>query len=301
MRVLTVLGYAAEAGNYVYMATPLTTAATVPALEACVVHSSENAAVVSIAMPTYFATHGYKSPTDRLNGPFQYALKTPLAYFDYLHADERKMRNFNTYMTANRGARKHWVDWFPVHEVILSNFQSTRGHTKALVDMGGGKGRDISRFLARFPESHGTLVLQDLAGTIDSLEGVADGIEVQSHDLFTPQPVLGGKAYYTHFVLHDFADSQARLILEHTRDAMKPGYSRLLLNEIVIPDQDCPAFFATADITMMAVLAGLGRDRAQWTALVESVGLQVCKIWESPEDGDCEGVIEAMKPVERQT
>ena len=301
MRVLTVLGYAAEAGTYVYMATPLTTAVTIPALEACVVHSSENAAAVSIAMPTYFATHDYKSPTDRLNGPFQYALNTPLAYFDYLHADERKMRNFNTYMTANRGARKHWVDWFPADDVIFANFQSRLGNAKALVDMGGGKGRDISRFLARFPESHGRLVLQDLAGTTDSLEGVADGIEVQSHDLFTPQPVLGAKAYYTHFVLHDFADSQARLILEHTRDAMEPGYSRLLLNEIVMPERDCPAFFAAADITMMAVLAGLGRDRAQWTALVESVGLQVCKVWESPEDGDCEGVIEAMKPVERQT
>ena len=300
MRVLTVLGYATEAGKHAYIATPLTTAATVPALEACVVHSSENAAAVSLAMPSYFAKHGYRSPTDRLNGPFQYALNTPLAYFDFLHADERKMRNFNTFMTGNRGARKHWVDWFPVHDVIFSDLGSTHGDAKTLVDMGGGKGRDISQFLAKFPESHGRLVLQDLAGTTDSLEGVADGIEVQSHDLFTPQTVLGAKAYYTHFVLHDFADSQARLILEQTRDAMEPGYSRLLLNEIVLPERDCPAFFATADITMMAVLAGLGRDSAQWTALVESVGLQVCKIWESPEDGDCEGVIEAMKPVERK-
>ena len=299
MRVLTVLGYAAEAGKYAYIATPLTTAATIPALEACVIHSSEHAAAVSVIMPTYLATHGYKSPTDSLNGPFQYALNTPLAYFDFLHADERKMRNFDTFMTANRGARKHWVDWFPVHDVILSDFRSTNGDAKVLVDMGGGKGRDILRFLAKFPESRGRLILQDLTGTTESLRGVANGFEVQSHDLFTPQPVMGARVYYTHFVLHDFADPRARLILEQTREAMEPGYSRLLLNEIVLPERDCPAFFAAADITMMAVLAGMGRDRGQWTTLVESAGLQVCRIWESPEDGDFEGVIEAVRPVEQ--
>lgn len=297
MRVITALNYAAEAGERSYIATPLTNAITLPALEACVVHSSEHAAAVSIAMPTYFARHGYKSPTDRMNGPFQHALHTSLSYFDYLHSDERKMRNFNNFMTGSRGARKHWTEWFPVRDIVLQDLTNSNINTKLLVDMGGGKGHDLARFLRKFPEAAGRLVLQDLPGTVATMEDLGGGIDIQSHNLFTAQPVRGAKAYYTHFLLHDFPDPQARAILEHGRDAMTPGYSRLLLNESILPEKNCPAFFAAADITMMAVLAGMKRSKTQWVSLVESAGLKVIKIWESPEAGDFEGVIEATRPL----
>lgn len=82
-------------------------------------------------------------------------------------------------------------------------------------------------------------------------------------------------------------------MLRHVARAMKPGHSRVLLNEIVIPEMACPAFFAAADITMMACLAGMQRSKAQWTSLVESAGLTVTNVWTSPDDGDVEGVIEA--------
>ncbi|KAL9610615.1 MAG: hypothetical protein Q9167_004689 [Letrouitia subvulpina] len=297
MRVITAINYAAEAGERSYIATPLTNAITIPALEACVVHSSEHAAAVSIAMPTYFAEHGYQSPTDRMNGPFQHALHTSLSYFDFLHSDERKMRNFNNFMAGSRGARKHWTEWFPVRDVVLRDLNTLNIHTKLLVDMGGGKGHDLARFLKEFPEATGRLVLQDLPGTVATMEDLGSGIDVQSHNLFTAQPVRGAKAYYTHFLLHDFPDPQARAILEHCRDAMTPGYSRLLLNESILPERNCPAFFAAADITMMAVLAGMKRSKTQWLSLVESAGLKVVQTWESPEAGDFEGVIEAIRPI----
>lgn len=83
-------------------------------------------------------------------------------------------------------------------------------------------------------------------------------------------------------------------MLRHVMDAMVPGYSRLLLNETILPDIGCPSFFAAGDITMMAVLAGLKRSRKQWIDLLESVGLKVAKIWSSPYHGDYEGVVEAM-------
>ena len=75
---------------------------------------------------------------------------------------------------------------------------------------------------------------------------------------------------------------------------MKPGFSKLLLNESLLPEKDCPIFFAAADITMMTGLAGLNRSEKQWVALVESVGLTVAKIWTSPDRGDCEVVLEAV-------
>ncbi|KAJ4415339.1 hypothetical protein N0V82_007389 [Gnomoniopsis sp. IMI 355080] len=113
------------------------------------------------------------------------------------------------------------------------------------------------------------------------------------HDIFSSQPVLGAKVYYIHFLLHDFPDKQCRTMLRHVVRAMKPGYSRVLLNEIVVPALACPSFFAAADITIMACLAGIQRSKAQWISLVESAGLTVTKVWTSPDDDDFEGIIEA--------
>jgi hypothetical protein len=85
-------------------------------------------------------------------------------------------------------------------------------------------------------------------------------------------------------------------MLRYVAGAMQRGYSHLLLNEAVLPVVDCPAFFAAADITMMACLAGIQRNEKQWTRLIESVGLQVVRIWRSPDPGDSEAVIEATLP-----
>ena len=78
---------------------------------------------------------------------------------------------------------------------------------------------------------------------------------------------------------------------------MKPGYSKIVLNETVLPDINCPSWFATNDIDMMAILAGLLRSRAHWVELLHSVGLEVEDIWSSPDSEDSEGVVVAMLKV----
>lgn len=82
------------------------------------------------------------------------------------------------------------------------------------------------------------------------------------------------------------------------KTAMAPGYSRLILNESVIPDVDCPAFFAAGDINMMSILAGIKRSYSQWIELLRSVGFEEVHISTSPYSGEEEGIIEAMLPAE---
>ena len=108
----------------------------------------------------------------------------------------------------------------------------------------------------------------------------------------------GARAYYTHFVLHDWPDEKCRVILRELMSAMKPGYSKLILNESILPDMNCSPWFATNDINMMAILAGMTRSRSQYVELVESVGLEVVKVWRSPDSEDAEGVIEAVLKVQ---
>lgn len=181
----------------------------------------------------------------------------------------------------------HWTTWFPVRRHFLSEWtvEDENGNdTVLLVDMGGGNGHDLQRFLQVFPEAKGHLVLQSLK----------EGITSMVHDIFQPQPIVGAKVYYTHFLLHDFSDDKCREILRHVSKAMSPAYSRL--NEAVLPERGCPSFFAAADITMMSVLSAKMRSKRQWTELVESAGLQVVRIWDSPYHGDNEGIVEAIIP-----
>ena len=95
-------------------------------------------------------------------------------------------------------------------------------------------------------------------------------------------------------MLHDWPDDECRAILLNLKSAMKPRYSKLLLNESVLPDIDYPSFFATGDIKMISVLGGEKRTELKWTEPIKSVGLSLKKIWKSPFDNDEEGVVEAM-------
>lgn len=142
-------------------------------------------------MPEYFARGGFTCPRDARDGPFQYAFGTEMSFFEFLHSQPQRMETFNTYQTGNRGSRKHWVDWYPINEELLSPWTAAGRGQPFLVDMGGGKGRDLKRLIASFPELVGRVILQDLPATIASVRLQDCGIETMPHDIFTRQPVRG--------------------------------------------------------------------------------------------------------------
>lgn len=74
---------------------------------------------------------------------------------------------------------------------------------------------------------------------------------------------------------------------------MEPGYSRILINDWVLPDTGAPLLPALLDIQMMAVLSGMERTESQWKELLDSVGLKIVKIWSSGKE--VEGLIEAVR------
>lgn len=100
--------------------------------------------------------------------------------------------------------------------------------------------------------------------------------------------------YFYHHILHDWADEYCLKLLRHVRDAMKPGYSKLLIHEMIVPEQGASKFHAQLDITMMAFNGGLERTAEQWRGLLENAGLEVVKVWEPVDDG-ADGIVEAVK------
>ena len=79
---------------------------------------------------------------------------------------------------------------------------------------------------------------------------------------------------------------------------MKRGYSKLILNEIVLPDKGTPLQMALWDMQMMVVLGGRERTERAWRQLLRSVGLEVVGIWQPPAakggGSGGEGIIEAV-------
>lgn len=78
---------------------------------------------------------------------------------------------------------------------------------------------------------------------------------------------------------------------------MTPGHSTLILNESILPDENCPALFAAADLNMMSILAGMKRSKKQWEELLKEAGFTYVEVWEGPGAatgaGEEDGIIEA--------
>ena len=73
---------------------------------------------------------------------------------------------------------------------------------------------------------------------------------------------------------------------------MTPGFSKVLINELIIPSRDENFFPMQFDFNVMAIAAGMIRTEEQWHQLLGSVGLKIVRIW--TEDPNSESLIEAM-------
>lgn len=105
----------------------------------------------------------------------------------------------------------------------------------------------------------------------------------------------GARAYYTHFILHDWPDADAIKIAKRVRDAMKPGYSRFLIHEHVVPPMGQDYEQTALDLIMMTNFGAKERSPAQWSELLEkNAGLKIVKIW-TPING-IESVVECVRP-----
>ena len=72
---------------------------------------------------------------------------------------------------------------------------------------------------------------------------------------------------------------------------MKPGFSKLLVNEYVVPDVGAASSVTSMDWLMMALGAVKERTEKQWRALLEQAGFRVVQIWTY--DQGTESLIEA--------
>ena len=246
-------------------------------------------------MPEYLLQTTYQNPENTNDGPFQYAHKTP-NHWVWIEQHPRVLQAFQDYLVGVREDRPNFMDpgFYPLTERLLQGARFDGSGAAAFVDVGGGSGHALAEFNAKVPAWTGRLVLQEQASVVEiaKAEKHAPLIEATVHDFFTPQPVRGARAYYMRYILHDWPDEECRVILRHLKEAMEPGYSKILIHECVVADRDASWQHTSLDIYMMALFATLERTESEWRALLTSVGLTVTGIWTKGE-GNL-SLIEAM-------
>ncbi|KAJ5332900.1 hypothetical protein MYU51_008859 [Penicillium brevicompactum] len=219
-------------------------------------------------------------------GLFQIAHGTELSAFQWFAATPPYMDYFNSFMAAYRAGKRYWFEegFYPVAENLLSGFQDG----VLLVDVGGGRGHDLEAFLKVYG---GRVILQDQPGVIADISA-HQKFEAQAHDFFMPQPVVGARAYYLHSVLHNWSDDESVEILKNLIPALKEGYSKVLINEIVA-DEERPVLAATSmDMMMLAFFGVKERTKSHWNYIIERAGLRIVGIYAYP------GVAESLIEVE---
>ncbi|KAI1502985.1 sterigmatocystin 8-O-methyltransferase [Biscogniauxia marginata] len=290
LRPLSSLGFVQETGHDHWTASAITKAMCAPPIEAAHIHFWDQGTRCATSMSPFFKTTGYHQPEDPRKGIFQFASQTDKEAFEVWNMAPEVMTNFNIFMTGVRGSRPSWVEWWPVEAQIFQGAAEDDASV-LLVDVAGGRGHDVQAFKDKFPNQKGRIVLEDLPVVIDDIKQLDGDIERVKYDFFTPQPILGARIYFFHFIMHDWSDDVCLKILGHTTAVMKKGYSKLLLNEFILPDEGCPLFLSGFDLQMMTMHAGQERTKTQWEALLSTAGFRINKFWVPENSG--EGVIEA--------
>ncbi|KAL8795419.1 MAG: hypothetical protein Q9195_002160 [Heterodermia aff. obscurata] len=261
-------------------------------------------------IPAFLARNRYRNPQDATDCPFQYAQGTTKVSFEYLAERPELQECFNNYMGGRRQGEQSWFDpyFFPVEEKLQDS--ELNDGTPLLVDVGGGLGHDAEAFRKAYPNLPGRIVVQDLPSSIKQATSVTRGIEMMSHDFFTSQPIqgeskvahkiscelaltisIGAKFYYLHSILHNWTDNKCRNILTQLVQVLRRGYSKVLINDFVVPDQNPSWLITSLDFVMMAMSAATERTNKQWHELLSSVGLKIVQIWSHPDS--TESLIEA--------
>ncbi|KAI1075527.1 S-adenosyl-L-methionine-dependent methyltransferase [Whalleya microplaca] len=234
------------------------------------------AGVVFWSMPAYLRATKFQNPEDPANGPFQYANKCGYA-FGWLTEHPEVFHAFHGYVHALRLHRPNWVEMYPVQQRLVEGIKA-EGDASALVDVGGGTGQILQDFRESVLQYTGRLVLQELPEVIAAATGLGvgqdSGIELQVHDFFAPQPVKGARAYFMR------------------SDAMVPGYSRILISDCIIADENAAWQHVSLDFFMMALASAQERTEREWHALIDSCGLKIAGIYNKGQGN--EGFIEIV-------
>ncbi|KAF3391012.1 Demethylsterigmatocystin 6-O-methyltransferase [Talaromyces pinophilus] len=288
LRLLTAIGVCDEIGFQLYRAndkTPVVASkGQIGGFRVC----SIPACAITTNIAEYFSK--YPNETTAEGSPKSaYSYTYGKDMYDYLRENKDRKADFDAYMEARKkDKQRRWHHVYPVMSELASNGDVS---ATTIVDVGGSRGHDLESFLESNPEFNGSLILQDLPETVEPIMGEKRVFKAMAHDFFRPQPIKGARLYLLLAVLHNWEDAECGIILRNLAEAMKPGYSRLLVSGMLVPEVDAGRLTAELDMQMWLLQHSRQRTKREIEELMGAAGLEIMKIWEN---GDRESIIEVQ-------
>ena len=149
-----------------------------------------------------------------------------------------------------------------------------------LVDIGGGEGRLLRKILELNPETRG--IVLDMPANIETInqdlndQTCVGRCSYVAGDFFDSVP-KGADAYLLCGVIHDWDDDQAVIILRNCRRAMAKN-GRVLLVDMVVPEDDATCFSKLLDLNMLVMTGGRERTKAEFWALLDAADYKLTRI-----------------------
>ncbi|KAL4945873.1 hypothetical protein BDV06DRAFT_229738 [Aspergillus oleicola] len=249
-----------EAGQSHFKANKNTNLLANPAAEAFASHAFDLAGPAIQALPGFIIETGYADVTDSAKTPFQKAFNTDLSCFAWMIQNPEQLGVLQQVMKSWQSS-----DWMIGFELFEKEAINAEGNSERVffVDVGGGSGHQCAAVRDKYIGLKGQLELSEVSG-----------VRVEANDFLQEQ-----KFYYLRHVLHDWPDAQCIQILQNLRSAMTQD-SRVLINEVTLPETNVPWQSAMADLSMMVLLGARERTREQWAMLAQQSGLRITDVHE---------------------
>jgi hypothetical protein len=150
----------------------------------------------------------------------------------------------------------------------------------SIVDIGGGQGSLLEKILQFDSDMRGTVF--DTASTIERTKQLHGNnawgrrCSYVPGDFFTSVP-QGADAYLLSGVIHDWDDDRAIRILGNCRRAMTRN-SRMLLVDMVVPDNGVNCFSKLLDLNMLVMNGGRERTETEFRTLLDASGYKLTRV-----------------------
>ncbi|MGH3857971.1 MAG: methyltransferase [Pseudonocardiaceae bacterium] len=205
-------------------------------------------------------------------------------FFDWLAEHPEQVARFTAAMADHTGGIKAGV---------LTGYRLPAGRTVA--DIGGADGTLLADLLTTDPDPSRRGIVFDLphvvpaAPALLTARGLDARVTAQGGDFFDAVPAAD--VYVLSWILHDWDDIARTRILAGIAAAATSG-ARLVVIEMVIPAGDAPHPAKTIDLTMLGMLTGTERTRAEFETLLAAAGFTLDRLIPGS-DGSPYSVLEA--------
>lgn len=151
---------------------------------------------------------------------------------------------------------------------------------RTIADVGGSTGNMLCTILGQHVGPRGILFdlphVTEAAPALIEQKGLTDRIRIEPGSFFETVPA-GADAYLLSHVIHDWSEEECLTILGNCHRAIGTA-GRLLLVEMVLPEDDTPHPGKMLDMVMLSMSGGQERTASEYGTLLEKAGFRMTRV-----------------------